>query len=188
VPSIWPWTDEDISLLKELYPYALESVILSKITHKTWGAIQQKASRLGIKRNTDFNEKRQSANSRKSDESKLDRNQLLDLKANFRSKPWTDEEHESLKIFYPRADQEIVLDTLRKRSWSEIKIEAELLGIKRLVNDNVFRKKTKLTSYTLSKKKLEKLLANEDITVEEIAEKLNSTPDIVRRNISRYGL
>jgi len=188
MPPIWRWTDEDRSILKELYPYATKEKILSQITHKTWVAITKEASRLGIKRNSGFDIKRQSVNFRKPEESKMDRNQLLEIKAGFRSKPWTDEEHESLKIFYPRAEQEIVLDTLRKRSWTEIKIEAELLGIKRLVNDNVFRKKTKLTSYTLSKKKLEKLLANEDITVEEIAEKLNSTPDIVRRNISRYGL
>jgi Fe-S cluster biosynthesis and repair protein YggX len=187
MPPIWRWTDEDRAILKELYPHATKDVILSKITHKTWVAITKEASRLGIKRNSDFDAKRRYGNTGKPEETKMDREQLLDIKAGFRSKPWSEDEHEALKIFYPRSAMEIVLDTLSKRSWMEIKIEAELLGIKRRVNDFEPKRKKKI-SHTLSKKKLEKLLVKEDITVEEIAEKLNTTPDIVRRNMSRYGL
>jgi hypothetical protein len=187
MPPRWPWPDEDISLLKELYPYAPKEVILSRITHKTWHSIQKMASRLGIKRDAGFDIKSQYIKTKKSAETKMDREQLLQTKEYIGSKPWSEEEHETLRIFYPKSDKEIVLDTLRKRSWMEIEIEAELLGIKRRVNDSGWVRKRNIR-YTLSKKRLAKLLADEDITIEDIAERLNTTPDIVRRNISRYGL
>jgi hypothetical protein len=181
------WTDEEIASLKELYPYASKEKILSRITRRKWHPIQKMASRLGIKRDAGFDIQSQYIKTKKTAETKMDREQLLQTKEYMGAKPWSEEEHETLKIFYPKSDKEIVLDTLRKRSWMEIEIEAELLGIKRRVDDSGWVRKINIR-YTLSKKKLAKLLADEDITIEDIAEKLNTTPDIVRRNISRYGL
>jgi hypothetical protein len=184
---MFQWTDEEIATLKELYPYASKEEILSRITHRKWHPIQKQASRLGIKRDSGFDIKSQYIKSKKSTKTKMDREQLLQTKKNFGSKPWSEEEHETLRIFYPRSDKDIVLDTLNKRSWMEIEIEAELLEIKRRVDDSGWIRKRNIR-YTLSRKKLAKLLEDEDITIEDIAERLNTTPDIVRRNMSRYGL
>lgn len=184
MPPIWHWTEEDYALVKELYPSATKEEILSKIKHHSWAAIQKVASKLKIRRNVNIDYKQNKITETK--KNKSNPVALNKMKTTLNSMPWTDEEHEILEIFYPRSSKAVILDTLRKRSWLEITIEAELLGIKRLVKDDKGKKK-KIT-YTLSKKKLEKLLYGMKYTIEEIARKLNTTPDIVRRNISRYGL
>jgi hypothetical protein len=181
----WHWLKEDHALLKELYPSAPKEFILSKIKNHSWTAIQKEASRLRIKRSTKSSEYKKN----KINIIKMEHKNPIELKkmkADFHIKPWTDVEHEILEIFYPRSSKTVILDTLRKRSWFEITIEAELLGIKRHVKDDEGKKKK--IAYTLSKKKLEKLLYGMEYTIEEIAMKLNTTPAIVRRNISRYGL
>ena len=165
MPPLWYWTEEEYALLKELYPHASKEVILVKLEHHSWLAIQKKACKLKIKRHVKSYTKQKK------------------IKA---TKAWTNEEHEILEIFYPRSSKEVILDTLKKRSWNEIIIEAELLGIKRYIK--VGNGKKEKIAYTLSKKKLEKLLCGMEYTIEEIAKKLKTTPSIVRRNISRYGL
>jgi len=165
MPPLWYWTEEEYALLRELYPHASKEVILLKLEHHSWLAIQKKACKLKIKRYVKSYSKQQKAKS---------------------TKTWTDEEHEILEIFYPRSSKEVILDTLKKWSWKEITVEAELLEIKRYVQDDNGKKKK--IAYTLSKKKLEKLLYGMEYTIDEIAKKLKTTPAIVRRNISHYGL
>jgi hypothetical protein len=50
--------------------------------------------------------------------------------------PWTETDREILKIHYPHTNWSEILDMFpQKRSWYECMIEAERLGIQRLVND-----------------------------------------------------
>lgn len=42
--------------------------------------------------------------------------------------------------------------------------------------------------FYLSKKSLEELLAKDHLTIDDIAKRLNSTPDTVRKYIEKYGL
>jgi transcriptional regulator with XRE-family HTH domain len=48
---------------------------------------------------------------------------------------WTYEDHEMLKMYYPRLGKKEILELFPKRSWSECCAEAESMGIKRLVDD-----------------------------------------------------
>jgi hypothetical protein len=96
--------------------------------------------------------------------------------------PWSTEEQEMLKMYFPRLREKEILEVLEGRSWLECCREAERLGIKRLVTG-----REKKPGTVIGKLKLQKLLDN-DYTVEEIAKKLKSTPEIVRRNIRRYDL
>jgi hypothetical protein len=69
-------------------------------------------------------------------------------------KPWTEEEDDLLRIYYPRLPQKDLLDLFNnKRDWMELFFEAEKLGIKRLVEDY---KKQKRPSTTIGKEKLRK--------------------------------
>ena len=98
---------------------------------------------------------------------------------------WTDEEREILKKLYPDTPEKEILKKLKNKSWYACKKEAGLLGLKRSLKKGRPKKK-KRTS--VGKKQLEKLLNETDYTIYEIAEKLNTTPDIVRRCIFKYGL
>ena len=98
---------------------------------------------------------------------------------------WTDDEREILKNLYPKAEKKIILKTLKNKSWYACQKEARRLGLKRLVKKGRPKKK-KRTS--VGKKQLEKLLNETDLTIYEIAVKLNTTPDIIRRTIFKYGL
>jgi hypothetical protein len=162
----YSWKEEEHKLLKELYPKESKEVILATLKNHSWAAIQKKASKLKLKRHV-------------KSYTKQNKKEVI-------TRSWSTYEHEVLEIFYPRSSKEVILDTLRTRSWKEIVCEANVLGIKRYVKDD--NRKKKKIAYTVSKKKLEKLLYGMEYTIEEIAEKLKTTPDIVRRNISRYGL
>jgi len=95
---------------------------------------------------------------------------------------WTDVEREMLKMYFPALKEKDILDVLSGHTWSECCKEAERLGIKRLVTG---REKKPVAVF--AKATLQKLLDN-NYTVEEIAKKLKSTPEIVRRNMRRYDL
>lgn len=98
---------------------------------------------------------------------------------------WTDEEREILKNLYPRADKKVILKTLKNKTWYTCKKEAYQLGLKRTAKMGRPKKK-KRTSVT--KTELKKLLWDEDLTVYDIAKKLNTTPDVIRRYMFRYNL
>jgi hypothetical protein len=46
---IW-WTDEEIQLLKEIYPKLEKQKLLKQLKNKTWYAIKKKADELNLKR------------------------------------------------------------------------------------------------------------------------------------------
>lgn len=99
---------------------------------------------------------------------------------------WTDEEREILINLYSMADKKTILKTFKNKTWYAVQKEADRLGLKRSAQKRGRPKKK--PNYFLSKKKLEKLLSDTDLTIDEIAAKLKTTPDIVRRNIIRHGL
>lgn len=99
---------------------------------------------------------------------------------------WTEREREILKELYPIAQQKEILKKLKNKSWYACKKEAARLDLKRdLKNRGRPKKKPK---YYIGKRQLEKLLNDTDLTIYEIAKKLRTTPDIVRRSIFKYGL
>ena len=98
---------------------------------------------------------------------------------------WTDEEREILKNLYPGADKKVILKTLKNKTWYACKKEADQLGLKRTDKSGRPKKKPR-TSVT--KTELKKLLWNEDLTVYDIAKKLNTTPDVIRRCMFRYDI
>lgn len=100
---------------------------------------------------------------------------------------WTAEEVEVLELYYPRCeDRAVILELLPGRSWNDCAVKAGELGITRLVDEReIARRKT--PKRVLPKKKLERLL-NQDLTVDEIAHRLETTAEIVRRLMWRYGL
>jgi len=102
---------------------------------------------------------------------------------------WSEEDREILKKLYPVATKSEILKSLngkyRKKTWSAIQKEASRMKIKRKVV-KPGRPKKKPKQY-LGKKQLEELLQT-DLTIDEIAEKLRSAPDIVRRYIYKYKL
>ena len=98
---------------------------------------------------------------------------------------WTDEQREILKNLYPKTDKKVILKTLKNKTWYACKKEAARLGLTRSVKMGRPKKK-KRTS--VGKKQLEKYLKETDLTIYEIAKKLNTTPDVVRRSIFKYDL
>lgn len=99
---------------------------------------------------------------------------------------WTAAEREILKNLYSRADKKIIISTLINKSWYACQKEAKRLGLKRNKEKRGRPKKKKRTS--VGKKQLAKFLNDTDLTIYEIAEKLNTTPDIIRRCIFKYDL
>ena len=101
---------------------------------------------------------------------------------------WSSEEREALEIFFPRSPMEIVLDVIPTKSWYQCLEEAGKLGIKRRFDEKpVQGRPKKKPKYNISKKKLSELLETA-LTIEEIAIKLGTTPDIVRRSIFKWDL
>ena len=102
---------------------------------------------------------------------------------------WSDEDREILKKLYPVATKEELLKALnseyRKKTWTAIQKEASRLKIKREVQ-NPGRPKKKHKNY-LGKNQLTELL-KKNLTIDDIAKKLRTTPEIVRRYILKYGL
>lgn len=98
---------------------------------------------------------------------------------------WTEKEREILKNLYPETDMKVILKTLKNKTWYACKKEAERLGLKRSATKGRPKKKKRTA---VGRKQLEKLLNETDLTIYEIAEKLNTTPDIIRRTIFKYGL
>jgi len=98
---------------------------------------------------------------------------------------WTDDEREILKTFYPNSAQKVILKKLKNKTWYACRKEAERLGLKRELKKGRPQKR-KRTS--VGKKQLAKLLNETDLTIYEIAEKLNTTSEIIRRTIFKHGL
>lgn len=102
---------------------------------------------------------------------------------------WSEEDREILNELYPSATKDKILKALngqyRKKTWPAIQKEASRLGIKREIKSP--GRPRKRPKHFLGKKQLAKLLEKE-FTVIEIAQKLRSTPEIVRRYIHKYGL
>jgi hypothetical protein len=132
------WTEKNREILQKLYPNASIDEILKNLPDATWHACQKEASRLGIRRLK--TEKKKKLLSPKG---KLNLYDFKEVKRGKKCPTWTDEEHEILQIFFPRSSQEIILDTLPKKYWIDICMEAEKLGIKRLIEDKPKRKKRK---------------------------------------------
>lgn len=100
---------------------------------------------------------------------------------------WVQTEIEVLELYYPRCeDKSIILDLLPGRSWYECATKAHELGIKRLVDEKALAR-AKKPKAVLPKDKLATLL-RQDLTLEEIAQRMKTTVDIVRRHMWRYGL
>jgi hypothetical protein len=100
---------------------------------------------------------------------------------------WTDEENELLKQLYPKTiDKNDIIKALKNKSWYAIKKQADLLGIKRDVRNPGGRPKKKPRIH-LGHKELAEIL-KKNLTIDEIAKKLRTTPDTVRRYIQKYGL
>src|SRR4030042_6014360 len=102
---------------------------------------------------------------------------------------WSEEDREILKKLYPTATKEELLKALngeyKHKTWVAIQKEASRLKIKREVQ-NLGRPKKKPKNF-LGKNQLTELL-KKDITIDEVAKKLRTTPEIVRRYIRKYGL
>lgn len=100
---------------------------------------------------------------------------------------WNDWENDLLKQIYPKTvDKNEIIKQLKNKSWYAIQKQAKELGLKREVKNTSGRPKKKPKNY-LGKKQLTELL-KKDITIDEIANKLRTTSDIVRRYILKYGL
>ena len=104
---------------------------------------------------------------------------------------WSDEDKGLLKNLYPVATKEELLNALnseyRKKTWSAIQKEASRLKIKREVENIKGGRPKKKPKNFLGKKQLTELL-KKDITINDIAKKLRTTPEIVRRYIQKYEL
>lgn len=99
-----------------------------------------------------------------------------------RKKTWTDEEIEILEIFYPRSSEKVILEMLPKKGWFQCVGKAEELGIVRMVKEKPERGfKKKPLKNTVKKAELEKLLRNPSYTIYDIAKKLRTSPDVIRR-------
>ena len=101
---------------------------------------------------------------------------------------WTDEERGILKKLYTDADKKEILKVLKNKSWYACQKEAKRLGLQRTPSKGTKggRPKKKPKQY-LGKKQLAELLET-NLTIEEIAKKLRTEPDIVRRYIFKYEL
>lgn len=101
---------------------------------------------------------------------------------------WREEEYGILETLYPRAEKSIILKELKKRSWSDIQEKAESLGLKRLISDapKPGRRKRK-HRVSISKTELATLWVKRDLTIYDIAKRLKTTPDVVRRTVFKYG-
>ncbi|MDI6884722.1 MAG: hypothetical protein QMD00_06365, partial [Hadesarchaea archaeon] len=44
-----PWTDEELTTLRELYPKGEKQTIMEKLQDRTWGSILARSSELGLK-------------------------------------------------------------------------------------------------------------------------------------------
>ena len=104
---------------------------------------------------------------------------------------WSDEDKETLKKLYPEATKEEILKALnseyKKKSWQAIQKEASRLKIKRNEKyKKVGRKKKKLRIHLGHIELAENLKKN--LTIDEIAKKLRTTPETVRRYIQKYSL
>lgn len=102
---------------------------------------------------------------------------------------WSEEDRKILVKMYPDKSKEEILKVLnteyKKKTWAAIQKEASRLNIKREIK-SPGRPKKKPKNY-LGKKQLTELL-KKDITIDEIANKLRTTSDVVRRYILKYGL
>jgi transcriptional regulator with XRE-family HTH domain len=103
---------------------------------------------------------------------------------------WCKEEIEILEIFYPQSPEDIILNLLNMKTWNECIQKAKELGIgrKEQVKKKQRKRKKDKIRYTISIKKLKKLLDETELTIIEIAKRLKTTPDIVRRNIFKHNL
>lgn len=119
---------------------------------------------------------------------------------------WTEEQREILRKLYPTGLKEDIIKAISihavenepPKSWHSIQKEASRLGIKRIFASppEEFAKKLarkrgrpKKPKTSVGRRQLEQLLAkNPDLTVYEIAQRLKTTPDLVRRYLFRYGL
>lgn len=105
---------------------------------------------------------------------------------------WSDEDREILRRVYPASDKKEILNALndqyRKKTWPAIQKEASRQGIKREKFVTGRRPKSKKPKNFLGKKQLEQYLEYTDLTIYEIAKKLKTEPDIVRRYIEKYNL
>ena len=103
---------------------------------------------------------------------------------------WSDDDIEILKQMYPNAPKEEILKALngknRDKTWTAIQKRASKLGIRRHVKNPGRPKKKK--RYFIGKRELENLLNNTNLTIDEIAKKLRTDPDIIRRAIRKYEL
>jgi len=100
---------------------------------------------------------------------------------------WTEQENELLKQLYPKTiDKNDIIKQFKNKSWYAIQKQAKEIGLKREVKNIGGRPKKKPKNY-LGKKQLTELL-KKDITIDEIAKKLKTTREIIRRYIQKYEL
>ena len=99
---------------------------------------------------------------------------------------WTDEERDVLKELYPSVDKKAILKRLKNKSWYACQKEAKELGLQRTPPKGG-RPKKKPKQY-IGGAQLEKILNETELTIDEIAKRLRTTPEIIRRYIHKYGL
>jgi predicted transcriptional regulator len=104
---------------------------------------------------------------------------------------WSDEDREILKKLYPKATKEEILKALnneyRQKTWTAIQKEASRLKIKRDEEYKKVGRPKKKPRIHLGHKELAEIL-KKNLTIDEIAKKLRTTPETVRRYIQKYGL
>lgn len=101
----YPWTVEELEILKELFPYALRKDILSAFPKRSWDTIRAKACNSKIRR------------------LKYEKNGGM---------IWDNSEIEKLKKMYSIASRNEILKRLPDHSWAAITSKASGLGLKRL--------------------------------------------------------
>lgn len=98
---------------------------------------------------------------------------------------WTDEERKLLRNLYPDTEKKEIIRALKNKSWYACQKEAKRLGLQRQ-SSHAGRPKKKPKQY-IGKRQLAELIET-DLTIDEIAKKLRTEPDIVRRYIFKYNL
>jgi hypothetical protein len=102
---------------------------------------------------------------------------------------WKKEESELLKKLYPTESRETIIKALKNKTWYAIQKEAKGLGLERSHKAKYPGRPKKKLRTSVTKKELQTLfLKNQELTVYEIAVKLNTTAEVVRRCMFRYGL
>jgi hypothetical protein len=98
------WANEEIQILRKMYPYSKKEDIMVAIPNREWQYIVAQGTYLKIKRQRTYNH----------------------------FVTWNEKEEESLRQLYPLASKSEILDVLKGHSWGGIMTHAERLKIKRL--------------------------------------------------------